>query len=158
MPSSNKGKYKVLDLKSVNNSAQKTITFLNNKLPALASHSTTIIFLGEQHCNEIDVDVSREILLHPPVLVAGSTRVILEKGLIYLTVEGTDEKTEPDKGLGPVARNGVIAQMIQDAIVNSGKTVVYVACGADHAQPVFNVLNKTLNQNFGFIVKPSSTD
>ncbi|RBO82195.1 hypothetical protein [Marinomonas aquiplantarum] len=153
------GTYNKLDTKSVRNDVTKSVTYLKNKLPSLVSHPLNVIFLGEEHRNQVDVGVAQQILSHPPVLHEGETRVIFERGLEYPIANGMDEREDRmDPGLTHKARSKLIAGMIQDAFDEHDKNLVYVACGMNHAVEIFDALNKTMLTNFGFIVKPSSTD
>lgn len=159
MPKSTYGTYTKLDINSVKSSSDKTIAFLKNKLPQLASHTVNVIFLGEEHRNNIDEAVTTSILLNPPVLIANETRVILERGLAYAAAQGMDMRQEAfEANLSRLERSAKIAFMIQDAFDEHDKKLVYVACGSAHAEEIFNALNKTMKTNFGFIAKLSSTD
>ena len=159
MPKEKYGTYKKLDIGSVKSNALKTINFLKAKLPSSASHAVNVIFLGEEHGNLVDVPVAGHILMNPPVLNTNNTRVIFERGLNYPIGVGMDRRTETiNYGLNHKARSKKMAEMIQDAFDEHNKELVYIACGVNHAQEIFDALIKTMRTNFGFIVKPSSTD
>jgi hypothetical protein len=155
-----KGNEVVLDLSSVKDSAKKTIKFLNTKLSAIHPQKWAVVFLGEQHGNEIDQQVTRAMLTNPPLSKPGM-RVIFERGLDGRYVAGdafASEKTEPtDFGQNRQARSKKLAEMVMDAFSN-GIEMVYVVCGSAHGEEIFEDLNKRWTENFTYILKPSVTD
>jgi hypothetical protein len=91
-----KGNEVVLDLSSVKDSAAKTIKYLNSTLSAMHPQKWAVVFLGEQHRNEIDREVTQAMLADPPLAKPGM-RVIFERGLNDVYVAGHafgSEKTE----------------------------------------------------------------
>ncbi|WP_028974948.1 hypothetical protein [Spirochaeta cellobiosiphila] len=158
MPNDN-GSLIILDTKSVRTNASKTLTFLNNTIPKLLSHTVNIVFLGEEHDNEIDKNVATGVLTNPPSIIPGATRAILERGLAYPINGGMTVRQEAmDQGLNRQARSKKLADMIIDAITNHGITLIYIACGSNHGQEIYDSLQKRLTVNWGYIIKPASTD
>ncbi len=161
MPQDN-GKYVLVDIASVKSSAQKTITYLEKKLPQIPTRRLTVVFLGETHNNAVDQAVTQAMLAGPPLVKPGMTRVIFERQLNNVYAPGVafhSIRTEPiDLSLNRQARSKVIADMVLDAFDNHGMELVYVVCGSAHAVEIFDGLNKRCVEAFTYISKLSSTD
>jgi hypothetical protein len=155
-----KGTYVELDIASVKANAQKTVTYLTKKIPQISRRRLTVVFLGEEHRNAVDEEVTQAMLAGPPIVKPGM-RVIFERLLDNVYIAGAafgSERTEAiNLALGRQARSTVIAAMIQDAFDN-GIELVYVACGSAHAVEIFNSMDKRCTESFTFVVKLSSTD
>ncbi|WP_430735464.1 hypothetical protein [Halodesulfovibrio aestuarii] len=162
----NNGTYSQLDMASVKSSAEKSITYLNKVLPDMLQKQKkpyVVIFLGESHMDHVDQEVTRAMLLDPPVLAPNQTRVIYERQLdtVYpvISADFNSQRTEPrDLALSRKERSKILADMIQDAFENYDMTMVYMPCGSAHAQEIFDSMDKRFANLFLFIVKMSSTD
>jgi hypothetical protein len=160
MPDS--GNYVALDLASVKTSEEKTVEFVTKAISGRKSNQRfVVIFLGETHNNTVDTGVTSKLLQKPPLTHPGHTRLILERGLQYVSGVGIDsEKTEPtDPGASRSKRSKVIANMIIDAFSEDNRfTLIYIACGSAHCEEIYVALNKRMKNRFTFIAKPSCTD
>ncbi|HQR97487.1 MULTISPECIES: hypothetical protein [unclassified Polaromonas] len=157
------GKDVKVDFSSVKKSAANTVTFLGKKLPKIPMRRFGVIFLGERHNDPLDQAVTSAVLLNPPVMKAGLTRVIFERGLdnvaAYIPSPAfADTRVEPMHVLSAKARSSYIADMILDAFTNHGRDLVYVVCGSAHAMEIFHSLDKRFGHAFTYIYKMSSTE
>ena len=146
------GTFVQLDISSVKTKAEKTATFLKNKLSNKTSmQPLVVVFLGEQHKNATDMATTQAVLTNPPLTIAGSTRVVFERLLNnnYVPAAVFNVRTEPvNTQLSKKARSVLIADMVQDAFDNHGMQIVYVVCGSEHAQEIFHNLDKRMANPF----------
>jgi hypothetical protein len=156
------GTFVSLDIGSVKTKADKTVTYLKNKLTNKTSlQPLVVVFLGEMHGNAVDTAVTQALLTNPPLAVPLTTRVVFERLLnnTYVPAVIFNVRTEPvNAGLSKKARSVLIADMVQDAFANHGMTVVYVVCGSEHAGEIFHNLDKRMMNSFSFLCKMSSTE
>ena len=149
---------KTLKTQNVQQSADKTLPFLRRELEKYANNRLVVVFLGEAHQNAVDRQVTTSVLVDPPLEGRQGTGLVWEAGLKnrYPNVSNrfTWCREERDnQGQGPVVRNSVIGELVLQGLSHSD--VLYVACGADHAEPVFGYITKKI-QNLTFLLKPSA--
>lgn len=153
----NLGSYKALNIASVRQDSKKTIEFLKNYLNTTTTfHKLIVIFLGESHSNQTDIDVTKEILIHPPLIDEYPSMLYLERGLQYVHNFRSYRQEAIEEGMNRQARSKMMADKIQDYFTNNDVTLIYVACGDAHGLEIFNAMNKRMRESFTFIHKPSS--
>jgi hypothetical protein len=157
------GVLQTVSFSSVKGSPAKTVELLQNLLKNdKPVHRNVVIFLGEEHNNAIDTQVTRSVLRCPPLVSRGRTRVIFEHGLgnRYGTLSTSIDsvRDEPSDGKHMWQRNIRFANMITDAFDDGDMDIVYLVCGSDHVQGVFNELDARAGVPFTMVAKRSCTD
>jgi len=152
--------YKILDISDCKDSAKGTIEYLNHILPELVSSGLNVIVLGESHGNSIDNDVTKSILIDPPVIHTDVTRVVLERKLdsVYASISNKMtsriEVSDPNTD-GRRARSAIMAKKINQAF-GEDQELIYLVCGYEHAAEVYEDIEPTFKKKLKFFVKPSS--
>ncbi|MHC8333063.1 hypothetical protein [Pseudomonas sp. LB3P25] len=154
-----------LDLANVKTKVDKALTYIRAQLLKIERRlrARTVIFLGESHVNDIDKAINISLVATPPLINAGTTRVIYERLLDERYEAGTStavdcKKEKIDLEATPLKRSERMAAMIEHAFVEDGKTLVYVVCGSRHGPEIFTALDKICSADFSYVIKPSVTD
>jgi len=159
------GRYVKIEMDNVKGNANKSVAFLNTYLPKHATEAGsqfTVVFLGETHGNQIDMEVTRKLLATPPLPVNEGTFVYFERemGDIYPVHNDFGRRTV-NEGLileRRYPRSVRMAERIKNMIDFQDLTLVYIVCGSAHATEIYDTLVKKCTGRFLFLAKMSSAE